>query len=239
MALAQIPDIGEDDLTVGGDIFEDYNEDIEAAQVMEDERYYRYGRFFSFELSVGLTSFDGNRGSVYEADPPSYGIAVHYFMDFRSSFGMGLLFSKQHFFIDTSTLTFDNPPGLIDVSLMSFYFSYRYYIDTSNLGTAITYSNPYFVGRIEYWLLTNKFIDQEEIGDDTGGGLGFGAGFGLEFPIKLKESYVGVEVLYHSVNYPDKFTQILRAPANGENEGIVDDLTGNTYTIMVSYVFNW
>ena len=33
--------------------------------------------------------------------------------------------------------------------MLRVYFSYRYYIDTSELGTAITYSNPYFTGRIK------------------------------------------------------------------------------------------
>ena len=36
----------DDDLNVGGDIFTDFNEDLEASQVLEDERYYRHGRFF-------------------------------------------------------------------------------------------------------------------------------------------------------------------------------------------------
>ena len=38
------------DLNVGGDIFSDFNEDLEASQVMEDERFYRYSRFFAVNL---------------------------------------------------------------------------------------------------------------------------------------------------------------------------------------------
>lgn len=37
----------DDDLNVGGDIFTDFNEDIENTKLVEDERFYRYGRFFS------------------------------------------------------------------------------------------------------------------------------------------------------------------------------------------------
>lgn len=43
------------------------------------------------------------------------------------------------------------------------YFPYRYYIDTADLGVAITYSNPYLITRFEYWYMTNKFIDQPTI----------------------------------------------------------------------------
>ena len=36
----------DDDLNVGGDIFTDFSEDVENAKLVEDERFYRYGRFF-------------------------------------------------------------------------------------------------------------------------------------------------------------------------------------------------
>ncbi len=230
--------IEEDDLQIGGDIFTDFNEDVEESQVLEDERFFRYGRFFSFAISLGITTFDGNRGTAYENDPPSYGLQVYYFSDFFNSFGMGFEFSKHHFFIDQATTGFDpNPPGLIDVNILRVFFAYRFYIDTANLGTAITYSNPYFIGRVEYWYLTNKFIDQSLLADDSGGGLGFGLGFGLEFPIKLKESYIGTEFLFHSVNFHDKFTQNYRPLSEG-GFGF-DDLTGNVYSLMVSYVISW
>ena len=54
----------DDDLNIGGDIFNDFNEDLESTQIMEDERFYRYGRFFSFQVGIGVTSFDGNRGPL-------------------------------------------------------------------------------------------------------------------------------------------------------------------------------
>ena len=129
------------------------------------------------------------------------------------------------------------PPGLVDVSMLRVFFAYRYYIETANLGTAITYSNPYIVGRMEYWYQTNKYEDQTELPKEIGGGLGFGLGFGLEFPIELKESYVGLEVLLHTVNFPDKNTQKF-APLKEGGYGF-QNLGGNAYSTMVSYVFNW
>ena len=47
----------DDDLNIGGDIFTDFNEDVENTKLVEDERFYRYGRFFSFNASIGLTTF--------------------------------------------------------------------------------------------------------------------------------------------------------------------------------------
>ena len=39
-------EIEDDTVLTGGDIFTDFNEDLESSQVLEDERFYRYGRFF-------------------------------------------------------------------------------------------------------------------------------------------------------------------------------------------------
>ena len=91
----------DDDLTVGGDIFSDFNEDLEAAQVMEDERYYRYGRFFTVSLGLGATTFTGNRGVAYTDNHPSYSFALMYFINFRNVFVMGFEYSKHTMFIDT------------------------------------------------------------------------------------------------------------------------------------------
>jgi hypothetical protein len=233
----------EDDLNIGGDIFNDFNEDIESAQMTEDERFYRYGRFFSFQLGIGLTTFDGNRGVAYDNDPPTYNIGVNYFLDFQNSFGMGLEYSKHNMFVDQPTVGFPDfttGAGFIDIAMLRVYFSARYYIDTADLGTAITYSNPYLTARLEYWYRTAKFRDQEGIiPNDSGGGFGIGIGGGLEFPIKIKESYLGVEALWHSVAYDDKFTQNFRADPAGNTTLNIDDLTGNAYSIMTSYVMNW
>lgn len=237
----------DDDLNIGGDIFSDFNEDVENSKLVEDERFYRYGRFFSFNLSLGLTTFDGNRGIAYENLPPSYGLSFTFFKDFQNAMGIGFEYSKHSMFLKDAVRAFPEPssacsnkacpPGMVDVSMLRVFLAYRYYIDTSNLGTAITYSNPYLIARMEYWYTTNKFIDQKNAENDSGGGLGAAMGFGLEFPIEIKESYIGLEFLFHSVAFHDKNTQSY-APVDPNGYGF-SDLGGNAYSTMVSYVFNW
>lgn len=236
----------DDDLNVGGDIFTDFSEDVENARVTEDERFYRYGRFFSFNVSLGLTTFDGNRGLAYENQPPSFGLSFTFFKDFQTALALGLEYSKHSMFLKDPVRGFPNAkladgtaaaPGSVEVSMLRVFFGYRYYIDTANLGTAITYSNPYLIGRLEYWYQTNHFVDQTELPKQAGGGLGAGLGFGLEFPVELKESYIGLEFLVHSVNFFDKNTQTF-APAKTGGYGF-NNLGGNAYSTMVSYIFNW
>jgi len=230
----------DDDLNIGGDIFTDFNEDVDNAKIVEDERFYRFGRFFSFNASIGLTTFDGTRGIAYENFPPTYGISFTFFKDFQTALNLGLSFSKHSFFLGGPTVAFpyDSPgPGTVESNLLRVHLGYRYYVDTSDLGTAITYANPYFVGQLEYWYQTLHLVDQSQEPKRTGGGLGVGLGFGLEFPIEIKESYWGLEFLFHSVNFPDKNVNWYQANPDG-GPGY-DDMAGNAYSTMLSYVFNW
>ncbi len=237
-ATNELGDIGvdDDDLSLSGDIFNDFNEELESSKITEDERYYAYGRFFSFQIGAGLTSFSGNRGIAYENDPPTFGLGMQYFMDFNSSFGLGVEYSRHHFLIDQPVNSYSSPLGNVEVNMLRTHFYYRYYFDTSNLGTAITYSNPYFTSRLEYWYTTNKFTDQSLMPNEKGGGLGFGLGGGLEFPIVLRETYLNIEFLYHTVNFFDKFTQ--KYAPKQSNYGY-EDLSGDAYSTIVYFVLGW
>lgn len=233
----------EDDTVIGSDIFSDFNEDLESAQALEDERFYRYGRFFSVNLGAGITTFTGNRGSVYQDNPPTFHLSTNYFMDFQRSIGLGIEYSKHTAVYDYVANGFptNGNLGAVTTDMMRAFMSYRYYIDTSDLGTAITYSNPYFIGRLEYWYQTDKFIDQKTLPKKKGGGIGTGFGFGLEFPVEIKKSYIGVEALYHVVNFQDKYTQdyIKKSTDTTSKQNGIKDLTGNVISVVMSYNFTW
>ena len=111
----------DDDLDIGGDIFTDFNEELEMTQIQEDERFWRYGRFFSLYLGLGLTSFDGNRGLLYREAPPGYSFGFYYFRDFQSAFGMGLQYTQHHFSIDRPVFAYaSNPLGFVEVTAPPF-----------------------------------------------------------------------------------------------------------------------
>ncbi len=243
--------IEDDEFNVGGDIFQDFNEDLEAAQVAEDERFYRYARFFGVNIGLGFTTFTENRGLAYTDNHPSIHFSLQYFMDFQNAFVLGMEYSKHTMFIDTYVI--GSPTeiiGAVETNMLRPFFGYRYYIDTSDLGTAITYSNPYFVGRVEYWYQTNTFPENDNFSDQSGGGIGTGIGFGLEFPIEIKRNYFNVEFLYHRVNFFDKFTNDYRQiPDELEEDGDpgnqfdstfgFDDLRGDVLSLMINYHIAW
>jgi hypothetical protein len=237
----------DDEFNVGGDIFSDFNEDLEAAQVMEDERFYRYSRFFSVNIGIGATTFTGNRGLAYTDSHPSYALTLMYFLNFQNVFIMGFEYSKHTMFIDTHVNGSSNEiVGAVETSFLRPFFGFRYYIDTSDLGTAITYSNPYFVGRMEYWYQTNKYPENENFSDEEGGGIGTGFGMGLEFPVELKKSYFNIEFMYHTANFFDKHTMDYRQIEDPTHDSATypstygyDDLTGDVITFFTSYNISW
>lgn len=236
----------EDDTILGSDIFSDFNEDLESAQVLEDERFYRYGRFFSVNIGGGATTYTGNRGRAYEDNHPTFHLSVNYFLDFQRAVILGIEYSKHTMILDTIVNQYrdQGPLGAVVTDMTRTFVGYKYYIDTTDLGTAITYSNPHFIGRLEYWYQTNKFIDQPSLPRQKGEGLGTGIGMGLEFPVELKQSYISVEGLYHVVNFFDKYTQDYRQalengqPVDGSTYGY-EDLTGNVITLIITYNFTW
>jgi hypothetical protein len=240
----------DNNLNIGGDIFSDFNEDIESSQIAEDERFYRYGRLFSIQFGVGTTTFSGNRGVAYEDKIPSIALAYNYFSDFQNSFGLGFAYSQHEFFLGEASKYRgftgsggDNLQlGVVSVTMLRVHFNTRHYIDTSNLGTAWTYSNPYVTGRMEYWYTTNKFEDITKVGDDSGGAFGFAIGGGFDFPIELRETYLNIELLMHLSSLHDEGTANYQCnnPSDcGDDNPFYDDLSGSAYSLFASYVISW
>lgn len=247
----------DDDLNVGSDIFQDFNEDLEATQVAEDERFYRYSRFYSINLGIGFTTFTGNRGLAFEDNNPSFNFGLVYFLDFQNAFVMGIALSQHIAFIDSFTNGSKSEQiGRIEQNMLRPYIGFRYYVDTTDLGTAITYSNPYFVGRLEYWYNTTNFPDNKKFSSTSdGSGVGTGFGAGLEFPIEIKKTYFNVEFLYHIVNFGDKYTQDYRKIPEGKEATACSgggtsqeackstngyqDFKGDVITLMFNYVISY
>jgi len=232
----------DDDLSVGNDIFTDFQENVESAQILEDERFYRYGRFFSVNLGVGHTTFTGNRGTAFSDKFPTFHFSFSYFLNFLSAVNFGIEYSKHQMNIDFRTRRYPTDPnlGIIDIAIIRPFIAYRFYVDTSNLSNVFTYSNPYFIGRIEYWYQTNKFLDSPtsvDGGQEKGGGLGGGFGLGLEFPLEFKKRYLGFEALVHPVSYFDGDVTSWR-PAPGYTVGY-DDLKGLAWSIKTTFNLTW
>jgi len=239
-----------DDLNSSNDIFSDFGEEIENKQIQEEERFYRYGRFVSFTMGLGLTTFSGNRGKAYNDNHPTFSFGIIYFADFRNAFNLGMEYSKHTMLIDSPVEINDdseNPIGAVDITFLRPFMAYRYYIDTTDLGTVITFANPYLIARLEYWYQRNKFREYNDGQMQKGGGLGLGAGGGLEIPVDLEKSFLGIQFLIHQVNLFDKDTKSFRSTPSSTDPTFCetnrcygfDNLKGIGYSFMTSYLISW
>src|SRR5690606_36886847 len=75
---SQMMDIMNTDMSLESDILNVFNEDLESSQQLEDERFYRYGRFFAVNLGGGFTAFTRNRGNAFTDNLPSIHLSVFY-----------------------------------------------------------------------------------------------------------------------------------------------------------------
>lgn len=235
----EIIDSLNDDLEQNGDIFSDFSEDVESKQIQEEERFYRYGRFVSANFGLGITTFTGNRGKAYHDDLPTFALGFTYFFSFRNAFSLGIEYSTHHMYIDTAVNSEPNSAiGGVRVTMLRPYFAYRYYVDTSDLSNIVTYANPYFIGRFEYWYQTNKFVDYDR-DTQTGGGLGVGLGMGIEIPLNMKKDFLGIELLFHEVDFFDKDTTDYQQTTDAASTYGYDDLKGSVFSLIINYVVSW
>lgn len=248
------------DLELGQDIFTDFSEDVDSKQIQEEERFYRYGRFVSFTMGLGLTTFGGNRGKAYHDNHPSFSLGLIYFADFQNAINIGIEYSKHTMYLDAPVkinTNINEPIGAVDVAMLRPFIAYRYYINTTDLGTLLTYANPYLIGRLEYWYQTNKFREystgSESGSTQKGGGIGVGAGLGIEIPMNLEKSFIGVQFLVHKVNFFDRDTEAYQSKSEDDPTTAADErnycltnkcygydnLEGLGYTFMTSYIISW
>lgn len=240
-----------DDLNFGNDIFTEFGEELESKRIQEEERFYRYGRFVSFTMGLGVTTFTGNRGKAYHDQNPTFSFGFIYFSDFQNAITLGIDYSKHVMYVDTPVQENNDPEdfyGAIDISLLRPHVGYRYYVDTSQLGSILTYANPYFSGRLEYWYQTNRFREYDD-STQKGGGIGLGIGLGIEIPTDLEKSFIGLQFLVHQVNFFDKETRAYKKEAPDETlyPGYCqtnvcygyDDLKGTGYSLITSYLMSW
>ena len=109
--------------------------------------------------------------------------------------------------------------GHVDVeALIHVGIDVKYYFDTKNLSSAISFANPYLLaGFGAYSQTISSFTASTTQPADTS--IGMGIGGGLEFALSPKKAYLEIEGRYHIVTFQDTFTQ------NFSSEGI-PDLTG-------------
>lgn len=193
----------------------------------EDEQnaalFFQYGRFFGVSLGIGLEGATGNRGLLWRGGFPLIDVRLHYWFDFN--FALQLGFSTVQHNFDTF-----NTGNVVTVSMSRLGVDLKYYFETKNLSSAVTFAGPYVVlGGGSYQKSENNSGTE---GTDDDAAFGINAGAGLEFLISHKKAYFDLQAKLHSVNFEDRFDGSFRSAG-------INDLTGLFYTFTGSVLFVW
>jgi hypothetical protein len=186
--------------------------------------FFQFGRFFGVSLGLGSEFADGYRGTLWQGGFPLVDFKFHYWFDFNLAVDMG--FSIATHFYDTKA----NNIGRVDVSMFHPYFELKYYFDTRNLGSAISFSNPYLIIGVGSFTKTENYLLLGQ--QDSNSGLGLSLGAGLEFVISPKKTYIEIEGKVHFVRFKDTYTTLF------SSQGL-PNLTGNLYTVNCNLLLTW
>lgn len=203
--------------------FAEYGEFNEEADEDADISFFQHGRFFGVSLGTGFEGITSNRGLLWNGGFPMIDFKVHYWFNFHVALDLGF-FSAPHYF-DTTP---DNG-GHVDASLMRIGADIKYYFDTKNLSSAISFANPYVLFGAGSFSKNQTSVSAANTESDSS--MGISAGGGVEFAVIPKKIYLAVEGKFHFVSFKDTYTKKFDPP--------LTDLGGTFYTVTTGLMFTW
>jgi opacity protein-like surface antigen len=213
----------EDDFS--GSPYTDYGQfNNQEAEEEADTLFFQYGRFFGIGFGVGTNQALGNRGQLWSGGFPFIELKLHYWFDFNFALALDV-FSVSHFYEDPEASI-----GRQDVSLVQLGLNLRYYFETKNLSSTISFANPYVMASVGSYTKTETSTQVAVPDDDSS--IGFSVGAGLEFALSPKKTYLQFEGRMHLATFKDTYTE--RFAADG-----LDDLTGPFLTLAAQIMFTW
>lgn len=211
------------------DPFSDYSEFDEASDEEADINFFRNGRFFTVGLAAGMRGFTGNFAKTYSS-APTFGLYLSYFFDLRLALSVGFLTGDNAATIGTAAGDYTG-----NVSFTTINFDLKYYLNTQNVTRGLADLNPYIIGGFAQFYRTYTISGVEGYSRDSTMGIEVGAG--LEVPLMRKKAYLGIQGMYHYVNFPDENSKFI----NDGNSSIplTHTVSGDIYDILLILGMNF
>lgn len=211
------------------DPFSDYSEFDEASDEEADINFFRNGRFFTVGLAAGMRGFTGNFAKTYSS-APTFGLYLSYFFDLRLALSVGFLTGDNAVTIRTAA---DEYTG--NVSFTTLNFDLKYYLNTQNVTRGLADLNPYIIGGFAQFYRTYTLSGLEGYSRDSTMGIELGAG--LEVPLMRKKAYLGIQGMYHYVNFSDENGKFINDGTN--SVPLKQTVSGDIYTVLAIIGMNF
>ncbi len=192
----------------------------------DDKEFFHLGRFLMIGVDLGAGIFTGGLGST--ASPAFLiGGRLIYFFDKALALEGRLSFSTHQDLIVAGSSTTD-----LDVSLFSAGGGFRYYFDTKSAPRAIAIANPFLA--VGAGIYSRNFTGSGPLAGLLAASSSFGAygGAGVEFLIYRKHIYLGMDLRYHMVFFPDESATFSGTVAAGSRGG---DYMSTAATLTYSF----
>ncbi len=203
----------------------EFNEDDDEAT---DTNFFQHGRFFGVSLGVGYQGVTGNRGILWRGGFPLVDIKVHYWFDFN--LGLDINFNTTRHYFDSQSETGNDHK---EIQFSKLLMTVKYYFDTKNVSSAISFSNPYLLGSIGTYQKTEASTINTTAASSADSVIGFAGGGGLEFPLKHRKAYLQIEGRLHWARFNDTSLTVFK-----DKMGI-PDLNGMFYSMTAGVLFTW
>jgi len=203
VAHAQADDLSQDDTY---DPFADYSEFEASADEEADINFFKNGRFFNIGFLFGGRTFTDSMGKIFKPGP-EFGLYIAYFFDIRTAMQVSYVHGDHTMSIPSGTFDgFNYDPIEGNVSLSTLNISMKYYFNTANITRGFADLNPYLIGGFSQNYRTISLVGESVLGKSSPTGVDFGGG--LEVPIARNKMYLGAQLMYHYVNFPDENSTI-------------------------------
>ncbi len=207
--------------------YTEYGEFNEEENEASDMKFYQYGRLFGFGFGVGYSGATGNRGKLYQGGFPLIEVRTQYFFDFNLAMGLSLMSMKHTYEVSPSS-----HGGHHDVSIVGIGVDFKYYFETKDLAATISFANPYIVGGIGSYTITDTSTLENTTDKDAS--FAINGGLGMEFAINPRKTYFTIEGRVHQVNWGKTDHH-----AEYALDGFADNQSGLIYSVVTGFTFSW
>lgn len=208
------------------DPFTDYSEFDEASDEEADINFFRNGRFLTVGLLLGTRGYTDNMAKIYN-QAPAFGLSLSYFFDLRLAFSLGLMTGDSAINFKTVSPTQESYSGTLSMTLIS--MNLKYYFNTQNVTRGLADLNPYMLGGFSQ-IYRTQTVPSLDTGsrDQT---MGMDIGGGLEIPLMRRKAYLGLQFVYHYVNFSDESKDFIR-DSLGNNQQLENKFKGDFYDLV-------
>lgn len=210
------------------DPFSDYSEFDEASDEEADINFFKNGRFLTAGVQIGQRGFTQNLNKIYSSGA-TYGFQLAYFFDLRWALQFSFMTGDYPF----SFLRGPSDTVSGNVALTFFSTQAKYYLNTQNVTKGLANINPYLIGGFSQ--VNRTYTLSEDLEFSKEGAIGIDAGAGIEIPTMRRRGFLGVQALYHMVNFKDESTDL--AFSSGSTYKIKPN--GDTFDILLILGLNF